>query len=108
MDYHELEKLTVVKLREMAKEHPELTDTTGMKKEDLISTLAGKLGIEMVEGGKAPAIAGSADRVKIKAQIRELKKQRAEALKDKSREQLRVTRKQLHRMRRKLRKAGKA
>ena len=108
MDYHELEKMTVAKLREMAKEYPELTGATAMKKEDLISTIAEKLGIETVESGKAAAVAGGADRTDIKAQIRELKKQRAEALKDKSREQLRVTRKQLHRLRRKLRKAAKA
>ena len=102
MEYQDLEKLTVVKLREMAKEYPDLTGVTGLKKEELVDVLAGKLGIE-----KPHALAVGVDKGKIKAQIRELKKRRDEALKNKDREQLRATRKQLHRLRRKLRKAVK-
>ena len=45
MDYHELEKMTVIQLREEAKKFPDLKGVTAMKKEELIHILVERLGI---------------------------------------------------------------
>lgn len=102
MDYQELQKLTVIKLREMAQEYPDITDPSGTKKEQLIDLLAEKLAIE-----KPHAVVGGVDKAVIKKQIAELKKVRNEALQSKDRAKLVATRRKLHRLRRTLRKAVK-
>lgn len=100
MDYHELEKTTAGKLREMATEQTDLKGVTGMSKERLVDALADKLGIE-----KPHKVVVGIDKTSIKAKIRELKKQRAEALVSKDREKLHATRRELHKLRHKLHKA---
>jgi DUF438 domain-containing protein len=103
MDYHELEKNTVAKLREMAKEQlPDLKGLSGMRKEKLVDLLAEKMGIE-----KPHRVVVGVDKPAIKAQIRALKKTQAQAIQAKDREKIRATRHDLHRLRRQLRKAAK-
>jgi len=100
MDYHQLEKTTVPQLREMAKEYDDLQGVTGMSKEKLVNTLADKMGIE-----KPHKVVVGVDKATIKAQIRELKKERQQALDAKDKAKINDTRKQLHRLRHKLHKA---
>jgi hypothetical protein len=102
MDYHELQKTTVGKLREMAKEYPDLEGVTGMSKEQLVDTLAEHMGIE-----KPHKVVVGIDKSAIKAEIRTLKKVRQEALDGKDRKKLHETRHELHKLRHKLRKAIK-
>ncbi|MFQ5478152.1 MAG: hypothetical protein ACE5E4_06005 [Candidatus Binatia bacterium] len=100
MDFHELHKLTVSKLREMAHEYDDLRGVSGMRKDDLVKVLCAKLGVEMPH-----KVVVGVDKASIKARIRELKKIRDEALSTKDRHKLHNTRKQLHHLRHKLRKA---
>ncbi len=100
MDYHELEKTTVMKLREMAKEYPDLKGVSGMKKEKLVDTLADHMGIE-----KPHKVVAGVDKSSIKAEIRKVKKERDAALAAKDREGLHDARRRLHKLRHKLRRA---
>ena len=101
MDYHEISKLTVGKLREMAGEYEDLEGVSGMSKEKLIEVLCGKLSIEI------PHVEVSGvDKAGIKAQIRELKKVRDEALEAKDHAKLKQTRRKIHRLKHTLRKAA--
>ncbi len=102
MDYHELSKLTVNKLREMAQEYDDLVGVTAMSKEKLIEVLCHKLGIEMPH-----KVVTGIDKTAIKARIRELKKIRDEAIAAKDREKLARARAEIHRLRHKRRRAAK-
>ena len=97
MDWHELEKMKVTELREMAKEKTDLEGVSGMHKEDLVEALAKVLGIE-----KPHKVVHGAEKTKIKQQIRALKKKRDEALANKDRETLHATRREIHVLRRRL------
>ena len=101
MDYHDLEKTTVSRLREMLKEQdPDLTGASGMKKHQLVDLLAAKLGVV------APhKVVHGVDKATLKAQIRACKTQRAAAIQGQDRAQLKEIRRQLHQLRRSLRKA---
>ena len=101
MDYHELEKQTVGKLREMAGEHDDLVGVTGMSKQKLVDALAGKLGIEIPH-----KVVVGIDKSAIKGRIKDLKKVRDEAIAAKDYERLKRTRKTLHRLRHQLRRAS--
>jgi len=101
MDYHELAKNTVSRLREMAKEHfPDLQGVGAIKKDKLVDMLADKLGIE-----KPHKVARGIDKSEIKAKIRALKKIRDEAVAAKDRAKLVETRRELHGLRRQLQRA---
>lgn len=103
MNYHELEKTTVVRLREMLKEKdPDLKGISGMKKDQLVDLLADKLGVE-----KPHKVAVGIDKTSLKKKIREVKKVRDQAIAAKDREKMRQTREELHKLRRKLRRAVK-
>ncbi len=75
MELSELEKKTVIELREMAGAYDDLEGVSGMKKEDLIDALCAKLGIE-----KKKALPTGIGRRALKQKIRGLKKRRDEAL----------------------------
>ena len=49
MDLHEIEHKTVNDLREMAKEYDDIEGASGLKKQELLEILCGKLGIDRVE-----------------------------------------------------------
>ena len=100
MNYHELEKTTVGKLREMAAEHPDLEGVTAMSKEKLVDALAVKLGIEIPH-----KVVVGIDKSAVKTQIRELKKVRDEAIAAKDSEKLRRTRHKIHKLRHQLRRS---
>lgn len=102
MDYHELEKTTVVQLREMLKEYPDVKGASGMLKEQLVSALADRMGIE-----EPHKVIVGIDKLQIKDQIRALKQERGQAREAKDRAKLKIVRRKIHRLRRRLRKATK-
>lgn len=77
MNLNELKKMTILKLREKAKEIADLQGVTGMKKEQLIEAIAKAEGISY-ESGAAPE--DTATIQSIKEQIRALRKQKEEIL----------------------------
>lgn len=98
MDRSELEKMTAVQLREKASEFEDIKGVSGMKKEDLVAAVAGKLGIDLQE--HIPTGIGRHD---LKAHIRETKKARDEALQAGDREAYLKARRRLKHYRRQLR-----
>lgn len=78
MDLHEIEHKTVNDLREMAKEYEDIEGATGMKKQELLEILCGKLGIDRQEH-----IPEGIGRRKLRAEIRVLRNKRDEALANK-------------------------
>lgn len=100
MNYHDLHKTTVAKLREMAKAYPEVEGTSGMHKEQLVDLLCEKMGIE-----KPHKVAVGIDKTKVKQEIRTLKKVRDEALTNHDRAKLHEARKKIHKLRHTLHKA---
>jgi len=101
MDFHELSKNTVSRLREMAKEQlPDLKGVSGMKKDQLVDALADKLGID-----KPHKVVQGVDKASLKVQIRKLKAARAAAVEAKDKAKMKETREQLHQLRRQLRRA---
>jgi len=76
MEYEELEKMTLVKLREEAMKFPDVKGVSAMKKEQLIELLCRKLGIEKKKRPQALPL----NKTEIKERIRELKAKKREAL----------------------------
>lgn len=103
MDRTELQKMTVVQLREKASEYEDVKGVSGMKKDDLVALIAEKLGIDLHE--HVPTGIGRHD---LKAHVRETKKARDEALQAGDREAYLKARRRLKHYRRQLRKVIKA
>ena len=105
MTRHELEKMTVGKLREEALKYSELTGVHGMKKAELINELARIFGLPDEE--KAPKkkrVKKGLTKESIKKEIKSLKKKRAEALEAKDSKGLKRIRREIKRSKRELRK----
>jgi len=100
MNYHDLHKTTIAKLREMAKAYPDVEGTMGMHKEQLIDLLCERMGIE-----KPHRVTVGIDKSSIKKEIRALKKVRAEAVTARDRARLLETRKKIHKLRHALHRA---
>ena len=109
MTRHELEKMTVVKLREEALKYPELTGVHGMKKEELIKAIAELMGLPEEETTKKK-VKGKKVKTKggFKKVIKSLKKKRSEALKANDAKGLKIVRKKIKSAKRKLRKLAAA
>lgn len=101
MDYHELRQMTVAQLREVAKDIEDLTGSTQMHKEELLMAICEKLGVEPHEHHEVVGI----DKTAVKAQIRELKQERAAALEAGDKDRLRRARRGIHKLKGKLRRA---
>lgn len=101
--YEDLKKKTVAELREIAAgiEHEAVKGHTQMHKADLLVGLSKALNIEMHEHHEAKGI----EKTAIKAQIREVKKQRDEALAAHDYTKLKQTRREIHRLKRQIRRA---
>jgi hypothetical protein len=109
MERADLEKLTVIKLREYALEkHPDLQGVSGMKKEDLVEAIIAeevRLGLRPKEPARAvPAAPKVGD---LKATIRALRADRDKALADKDAKALKAVRTKLKRLKRQIRKLKK-
>lgn len=98
MDWHQLEKMKVTDLRDLAKEKTKIEGVVGMDKPALVELLAQEMGIE-----KPHKVAGWSKKGEIKAEIRGLKEVRQKAIESKDKELLRRTRHKIHRLRRQLR-----
>ncbi|GIX47569.1 MAG: hypothetical protein KatS3mg131_1780 [Candidatus Tectimicrobiota bacterium] len=80
MDLRDLQKMTVVKLREEALKHGGITGVHAMNKQQLIAALAPLLGIDLQAAAKAAQAKVAVNKTAIKQQIRALKAQRDAAL----------------------------
>ena len=101
--YEELHKKTVAELREIAAgiEDDRLLGHTQMHKEQILPLLCEVLGIDTRVHHEVVGI----DKRKVKAEIRELKRQREMALQNGDRDELRQVRRRIHRLKGKLRRA---
>jgi hypothetical protein len=104
MDYtfEQLKHKTVAELREIAKgnEHEALQGYTQLNKDHLLVALSKALGIQHEHHDVV-----GVDKAAIKAQIREVKKKRDEALTAHDRAQLKIARRTIHRLKRRIHKA---
>ena len=94
----ELEKLTAIKLREIAKEYEQITGASGMKKDALVNAILEARGEPIKEIHKDEQSISL-----IKKQIRETVKQRDKALEEKDRTKLAAVRKTLKKLKRQTR-----
>jgi hypothetical protein len=101
--YEELHGMTVAQLREVAEgvEHDAVHGYSTMHKEELLPALCEALGIEAHEHHEVVGI----DKDAVKAQIRELKAQRAALIEAKDSKQLKTVRRKIRGLKRKIRKA---
>jgi hypothetical protein len=75
MELRDLQKMTVVKLREEALKHEGLVGVHVMNKEELLAALAPRFGIDLEAAKKAAQMKFSDDKTSLKQQIRALKGQ---------------------------------
>lgn len=101
--YDDLKTKTVAQLREIAEgmDHDKVPGYKTLHKEDLVQLLCNAMGIEAHEHHEVVGI----DKPKIKAQIKALKKKRAEALAAHDAKQLKWTRHNIKRLKHKIRRA---
>jgi DNA-binding IclR family transcriptional regulator len=99
--YHELKEKTIQELRDIAKDvdHEAVKGFSQMNKEHLLPALCQALGIDMHEHHVVSGI----DKPAIKAKLRELKKQRDQALEVHDRGALKTVRRQIHHLNRQIR-----
>ena len=106
MDYHALENMTVVQLREEAKKH-DFKGVTGMKKDELITVIADKLSLEKPAAKpKKKKKSGAAPLGKdaLRKKIAELRSEREKARTDNNKEKNELFRKRIHLLKRRMRK----
>jgi hypothetical protein len=99
MDLKDLEKMTVVKLREEATRFEDVKGAIGMSKDQLIDLLCDKYGIQ-----KKQALPKGIGRRALKARIRQMHAQRDEVLASGDQKRAHVHRRRLKSLRRRLRK----
>ncbi len=80
MELRDLQKMTVVKLREEGLKHASITGVYAMDKGQLIEALAEGFGIDIEAAAKAAREQFAADKTTLKREIRSLKGQRDTAL----------------------------
>lgn len=80
MTLQELQRMTVVKLRQEAMQHDGINGVSGMSKAELIEALAELLGIDETTPARAASAKISGDKSVLKKEIRSLKAARDEAL----------------------------
>ena len=102
MDWKDMEKLTIVKLREEALKHPEIMGVHGKSKEQLMNEMAALLGIEKPHVHFAEKVIHTKGDLKHK--IHELKTQREKLVVAKDRKALHQVRRQMHKLKRQIRK----
>ena len=100
--FEQLKHKTVTELRDIAKgnEHEALQGYTQLNKDHLLVALSKALGIKHEHHDVV-----GVDKAGIKAQIREMKKKRDEALTAHDRAQLKIARRTIHRLKRRIHKA---
>lgn len=106
MDWQDLVKMTVVKLREEALKHPEMKGVHGKNKPQLMDELASLLGIEKPHSHYAEEIVHTKGDLKHK--IRELKAERDKLIQLRDHKQLHAVRRQMHDLKLRIRKMERA
>ena len=101
--YEELRHKTVAELREIAAgtEHEALQGYTQLNKEHLLQALARAFNIEAHQHHEVKGV----NKADIKSKIKELKKQRDEAIEAQDHARLKSVRRQIHRLKREIHKA---
>ena len=101
--YEELKGMTVVQLRDIAKEltHEAVRGYTQLNKEHLLVAVCAALGVDAHAHHHVVGL----DKAGIKAKIRTLKLERDKALEAHDHEKLRAIRRQIHHMKRKIHQA---
>ena len=103
MDWKDLEKMTIVKLREEALKFPEeIKEVHGKSKAQLMDELAKRMGIDKPHVHLAEAIVHTKDDLKHK--IRELKGQRDKLIAAKDHKKVHEMRREIHQLKRRIRK----
>ena len=102
MEWKDLEKMTVLKLREEALKFPEIEGVHGKNKEQLMDELAKSLGIEKPHVHFAEKIVHTKSDLKHK--IKELKTERDKVLHAHDPEKLHDVRRQVHKLKHEIRK----
>jgi hypothetical protein len=102
MNWKDLEKMTVVKLREEALKFPELKGVHGKSKDQLMDELAPLLGIEKPHVTYTSKVVHTKE--ELKHRIKELKSHRDELIKTKAHQELHDLRRQVHELKRKIKK----
>ena len=102
--FSELKKKNVAELRQIASEieHDAVKGYTQLNKEHLLEAICKALDIDMHVHHEVVGI----NKGNIKAEIRQLKKERDAAIKDKKKEDLQRIRRKIHRLKKTLRKAA--
>lgn len=100
MDFHDLQKTRVADLRNLAREKcPDVQGVIGLRKDQLVDLLADRLHIEKPHKHIEAGLGKRA----IKAQIRQLKAARLDALENHDHEELQRARRAIHKRKRRLR-----
>ena len=103
MELTDLQRLTVVKLREEALKHEGITGVNGMNKEQLIVALAPIFGIDLEAETRALRERLAASKSVLKQEITNFKKERNAALDDHDHEGVTQARKEIKKRKRRLR-----
>ena len=96
-----LDKMTVKELREVALELPEITGVHGMNKAELLAAVKDAKGIVDTPVKKTSAAVGS-----VKSQIKNFKKMREAALKEKNSKMATIYRRRISRLKKKSRRVA--
>lgn len=101
--FHDLNRLTVAQLREIAAEidHPAVSGYTQKRKSEVLTGICTALGLEMHEHHDAKGI----NKTTVKTQIKEWRVKRDTALESGDHAQLKMARTKMRRLRRKIRKS---
>jgi len=102
MDWKELEKMTVVKLREEALNHPEIKGVHGKNKAQLMDALAPLLGVQKPQVQFTRKVVLTKDQ--LKHTIQELKARRDKLLEAHDHKALHEVRREMHHLRHQIRK----
>jgi len=105
----QLDKMTVLELREIAKEIPDVTGVTAMKKEQLLSIIKKHRGIEEEKPGQKKVVAKVALTVQeLKHKIAILKADKRTIVEKHDRRKATVLRRRINRLKKRIRKTEKA
>jgi len=102
MEWKELEKMTVVKLRELAMTHDKITGVHGKNKAQLLDELADVLGIEKPHAHYTRKVVRT--KGELKHRIRELKQKRDALIQARDSKALHDVRREMHHLKRLIRK----
>ena len=104
MDYHALQEMTVIQLRDEAKKFADIKGVTAMKKEELIHILVERLGIAVPDKKHHAAVKGTMNKSALKKKIAELHAARDAAHSENDRAKTDLLRRRIHSLKHRLRK----